>query len=239
MPHRTTTRDIISITDLSLRCPLLVNDLWGKPDKSQPLLVSLSIATDVQTEAIGDKLLEGESLNYGVVTKTIEKAVKTLSLPSIDRSSITLEELAEVLARDIIFLANAPNVSLQLSRPRALLSARSIAVHITRSSADYSTSVINPKAGDYQLSANSFNSRNDKFVINELRRSIIIGVNDCERLDEQEVIVDIEFGTADNMKYLGGLRSEWQGWRSIVKSVEAVSGSIYDVRRGKLTNIHS
>jgi dihydroneopterin aldolase/2-amino-4-hydroxy-6-hydroxymethyldihydropteridine diphosphokinase/dihydropteroate synthase len=221
-------RDIISITSLSLRSPVLLNDLWQKPNKSQPLFISLSISTDVEEEASTDSLLEGESLNYGTVTKTIEKVVSQLGTTSspypIGPTGISLEELAETLAKAIIFTSNAPNVSLQLSRPRALLTAASIAVHITRTRSDYCTQSItpSPKAHEYDLLATSTNPLNDKFVINELRRTIIIGLNACELVDEQEVIVDLEFAIDASMSHVSGIKTGWQGWRSVIKAVESV-----------------
>lgn len=231
-------RDIISITSLSLRSSFLGQDLWGRSNKSQPLLLSLSIITDVESEAINDNLRLGESLNYGIVTKTIEKIVTELNLTSFKFSTtttnneISLEELAEILAFNILFLTNAPNISLKLFKERSLISSKSISIQITRNKLDYFTSTessLVATLGNIQLSPHSINSRNDKFVINELRRSIILGLNPCERLEEQEVIVDLEFGLGKGegegegtMNYVGGIRPGWKGWRTVVKALESV-----------------
>ena len=216
-------RDTISITELSLRTPHLAPDIWGRTEKSQPLLVSLSIETNVSDEATTDSLL-GDSTNYGVVTKALEAAVESLEIESFGRTAeegIALEELAELLAKVVILQANAPNVQLELSRSRALLSAESVSVCIYRQRADYEGE---PTAApsQYRLSKESSNWKQDRLVVNGLRRSIIIGVNPCERVDEQEVIVDIGFGSEEMQAYSGSVRQGWRNWRGVVKSLESV-----------------
>lgn len=211
-------RDRISIAALALQTPHLAPDLWLRADKQQPLLLDLEIDTDVADEASSDSLL-GESLNYGTVTKAIEAFVQQLSPSPAQNEGIQLEELAEDLARVVLFQANAPNVRLQLARPRALLTAESVAVHIYREKADYAL-----VAGRYALNPASGHPQQDTLVVNALRRTIIIGVNPCERIDEQEVIVDLEFG-AEQMSspYTGAIRQGWKNWRTVVKSLESVS----------------
>lgn len=212
-------RDIISITGLSLRSSYLPLDLWQRPSKSQPLLCNVSIATSITSEASTDSLLT-DSLNYGTVTKAIEKAVAELKP---EEGDLALEVLAELLARTIIFKASAPNVRLELYRPRALLSAESVGVEIYRQASDY----LPPKSAspvDRDLDPKSTSPFGDKLVVKSLRRLIVIGLNACERLDEQEVIVDLEFG-ADEMilPYAGLAREGWKGWKGVVKQVEEVS----------------
>lgn len=216
-------RDTISITALSLRTPNLESDLWNKPSKSQPLFLSLSISTDVSSEAITDSLL-GESLNYGTVTKAIEKAVKEVE------GELGLEILADHLAKVIILKGNAPNVTLELTRPKALLTADSIGVSITRSRSDYTSLVSSPSFADYFLSPDAQSPQQDTFFVRDLRRFIVIGVNDCERVDSQEVIVNLVFGAEDmlGVPFTGLVaRNGWKGWREVVRNVEHVSSSSY------------
>mgnify|MGYP001600782954 FL=1 len=210
---RNSPRDIISITALSLRTPCLERDLWHRPSKPQPLLLSLWISTSITSEASVDNLLGG-SLNYGFVTKALEKAVASLD-PS---SEIALEVLADHLAATVLFTANAPNVRIELTRPRALLSAAAIGVEIYRTHSDYLTT-----SSPYSLDLKSPNSPLDTFFVRSLRRLIIIGINACERLDEQEVIVDLSFSPSTTMPFLGtAARPCWTAWRPVVKSLESV-----------------
>ncbi|GAA5934261.1 hypothetical protein JCM1841_005418 [Sporobolomyces salmonicolor] len=223
-------RDLITVTDLQLRTPTLQRDLWQRPAKQQPLVCSLSIRTDVAAEADSDSLLS-ESLNYGTVTKAIEGHVAKLGAPEPAASSdqeegLPLEVLAEDLAKVILFQANAPNVRLELSRPRALLTAESVGVTITRSRSDYipptSPSSSKPLASEYTLRPDTPALHSDFLFIRALRRLIIIGLNPGELVDEQEVIVDLEFGADEmNVRLANGARAGWTGWRKMVRQVES------------------
>lgn len=224
-------RDLITVTDLELRTPALEVDHWQRPSKDQPLVCTLVIRTDVDSEAQHDNLLTG-SLNYGTVTKAIETFVAQLSSPTQSSpDGIALEVVAEDIAKVVLFQANAPNVHLELRRPRALLTADSIGVSISRARSDYirivPTPLSSPDVPDapdsFALSPTSSAQDQDTFFVRSLRRYIVIGLNPCERLDEQEVIVDLDFhAAADNMRLPTGARAGWRGWREAVKRVESV-----------------
>jgi len=229
-------RDLIVVTDLELRTPYLQVDHWQRPSKEQPLVCTLSIRTDVDQEAQQDNLLQ-DSLNYGTVTKAIESYIANLPPPlkEEEEEGTPLEVLAEEIAKVVLFKASAPNVRLELRRPRALLTADSVGVTIYRSRSDYSSSSSKlplssstsspPSSLDqYTLLSTSTALQKDILFVRGLRRYIIIGLNPCERLDEQEVIVDLEFSAPpDEMRLANGARAGWFGWRSMVKQLESVS----------------
>ncbi|GAA6012960.1 hypothetical protein JCM11491_000921 [Sporobolomyces phaffii] len=220
-------RDLITVTDLELRSSSLDVDHWQRAHKAQPLLCTLAIRTDVDSEAEQDNLLQ-DSLNYGTVTKAIEAFVDDLA----PGSELALEFVAEELAKVVLFHANAPNVRLELRRPRALLTADCIGVSITRSRSDYSRSAPLPLGpsgpppaaplAEFVLLSASPAPKDDTLFVRGLRRYIIIGLNPCERIDEQEVIVDLEFYADQNdMRLANGARAGWTGWRGMVKQLEA------------------
>jgi len=217
-------RDLITVTDLELRTSSLQVDHWQRPAKEQPLVCTLSIRTDVDSEAEQDNLLQ-DSLNYGTVTKSIESFISQLEpAKEEEQGGLSLEFLAEEIAKVILFQANAPNVHLELRRPRALLTADCIGVSITRSRSDYSSSTSQTpfSLDNYSLLSASEAPRSDTFFIRGLRRYIIIGLNPCERLEEQEVIVDLDF-YSNGYEMINNARAGWRGWRSMVKQVESVS----------------
>ncbi|GAA5958110.1 hypothetical protein JCM10213_005177, partial [Rhodosporidiobolus nylandii] len=224
-------RDEIRVTDLSLRTPSLAPDHWQRPQKPQPLLLTLSISTDVSGEASADDLL-AESLNYGTVTKVVEAHVAGLAgKEDYGDEGIPLEELAEQLAGLILWKASAPNVLLELRRPRAHLRAESVGVRIFRSRTDYTlspsasslSSSAKPSPSDYTLRTDSPSLAKDTLFVRQLSRQIIIGLNPCEREDEQEVLVDLEFAADEmNVRLSNGARAGWVGWRGMVKKVEEV-----------------
>lgn len=239
-------RDLIVVTDLQLRTPNLQPDHWQRPSKDQPLICTLSIRTDVDQEAQQDNLLQ-DSLNYGTVTKAIETYIANLQPPPTqEEEGIPLEVLAEEIAKVVLFQASAPNVRLELRRPRSLLTADSVGVTIYRSRSDYTSpsskpsfSSSLPSLDQYTLLSTSTAPRNDILFVRGLRRYIIIGLNPCERLDEQEVIVDLEFSAPDDeMRLTNGARAGWAGWRSMVKQLESVSCADL-IRRTILTDLAS
>ncbi|GAA6063269.1 hypothetical protein JCM10212_004284 [Sporobolomyces blumeae] len=222
-------RDLIAVTDLQLRTPHLESDHWLRENRVQPLVATLEIRTDVDAEATEDNLLT-DSLNYGTVTRAIEHFVETLPPPPYraddDDTLATgypLDVLAESLCKVILFEASAPNVTLELRRPRALLTADCIGVRLTRSRSDYLPARTAGSNGeDYTLNPASTAQNSDTFFVRGLRRFIVIGLNPCERLDEQEVIVDLNCYPDDmNARLANGARAGWRGWRGMVKQLEA------------------
>ncbi|GAA5866613.1 hypothetical protein JCM8547_005476 [Rhodosporidiobolus lusitaniae] len=215
-------RDEIRVTDLHLVTPALAPDLWQRPQKLQPLVCSLSIRTRVDAEADSDALLS-ESLNYGTVTKAIEAHVARLP-PQDSDDGLPLEVLAEQLAQVVLFQANAPNVRLELRRPRAHLRAEAVGVEIVRSRANYSFAPSSSTLSTlplYTLRPDALSLLDDKLFVRALRRHIIIGINACERIDEQEVIVDFEFAADDmNVRLSNGARAGWADWRRVVQQAE-------------------
>ncbi|GAA5941658.1 trifunctional dihydropteroate synthetase/dihydrohydroxymethylpterin pyrophosphokinase/dihydroneopterin aldolase FOL1 [Sporobolomyces koalae] len=214
-------RDLITVTDLELRTSVLDVDHWQRSFKEQPLVCTLEIRTDVDSEAQQDNLLQ-DSLNYGTVTKAIEAHVEALRARPETAPALALEVLAEELAKVVLFQANAPNVQLELRRPRALLTADSIGVSIYRDRTHYSHCPrAVPQLEQHVLLDDCDSLARDIFFVRGLRRYIIIGLNPCERVDEQQVVVDLEFFADEhNMRLSNGARAGWAGWRSMVKQLE-------------------
>ncbi|GAA5827441.1 hypothetical protein JCM3770_005838 [Rhodotorula araucariae] len=217
-------QDLIAVTDLQLRTPRLGCDHWQRPAKDQPLVCSLAIRTAVDHEADSDSLLK-DSLNYGTVTKAVERHVAALAPSSPgDDNEIPLEQLAEQLCKVVLFSACAPTVRLELRRPRALLTADAVGVVLSRSRSDYTappSTGTEPSPLDYTLRPDAPSLAGDTLFVRALRRLIVIGLNPCERLDEQEVIVDLEFAADTmNIRLANGARAGWADWRKTVKQVE-------------------
>ncbi|GAA5962191.1 hypothetical protein JCM3765_003893 [Sporobolomyces pararoseus] len=216
-------RDLIQVTDLELRTRYLNCDHWQRSFKEQPLICTLSIETSISSEAEQDNLSQ-TSLNYGTVTKTIENFISQLEEPEQGEEGYSLEFLGEELSKVILFKANAPNVLLELRRPRALLSADSIGVSLYRSRSDYSQG-----EEGFKLLPNFESFKKDYFFIRGLKRFIIIGLNDCERLEEQEVLLDFDFySNQSEYEMLSTTttntttrRVGWSGWREMVKKLES------------------
>lgn len=204
---------MIAVTGLQLRTASLQPDLWLRPDKDQPLVCSLKVETTIHQEADADNLL-AESLNYGSITKAIEAHVAQLP----EGANLALQVVAERIARVVLFECHAPNVNLELERPRALLTAAAVGVSIHRTRDDYCDDRVSSSA---QLKPTATNPNQDTLYIRQLERHIIIGLNPGERLDEQKVLVDLEFKHEPTTSDMTA-RPGWQGWRGAVKRVEQV-----------------
>ncbi|KAM0751310.1 Dihydropteroate synthase [Meredithblackwellia eburnea MCA 4105] len=206
-------RDVISITSLELRSSKLEQDLWQRNGRVQPLVANLQISTNVSGEATTDSL-SADSLNYGTVTRAIEGYIDRLESST---ELLPLEYIAEEIAKVVLFQASAPNLRLTLERRRALLTAESVGVEIYRERKDYEQ-----QQSSLSLRTTATNPLDDKLFVKKLSKNIIIGVNPCERVDEQQVLVDLEFLAPITMTpYSGALRTGWQGWRAAVQGVEA------------------
>ncbi|KAK6517158.1 trifunctional dihydropteroate synthetase [Arthrobotrys conoides] len=154
--------DFIAVNELAL--PAVVGlDGWHKP-KLQPLLVSLRIKTSVGLAGSTDHLIH--SINYGTVCK---KALEIVQKSQF----VSLEHLAETLAAKVLGdELRGQWVYVKVEQPKTLLRADSAALEIVRR-----------KDGVQETQ--------DKVYIKNLRIATIIGINDCERLERQQVIVNL------------------------------------------------
>ncbi|KAF3122433.1 trifunctional dihydropteroate synthetase [Orbilia oligospora] len=154
--------DFIAVNELAL--PAIVGlDGWHKP-KLQPLLVSLRIKTSVGLAGSTDHLIH--SINYGTVCKKALEIVQKTQF-------VSLEHLAETLAAKVLGdELRGQWVYIKVEQPKTLLRADSAALEIVRR-----------KDGVQETQ--------DKVYIKNLRIATIIGINDCERLERQQVIVSL------------------------------------------------
>ncbi|KAK6533903.1 trifunctional dihydropteroate synthetase [Arthrobotrys megalospora] len=154
--------DFIAVNELAL--PAVVGlDAWHKP-KLQPLLVSLRIKTSVGLAGSTDHLIH--SINYGTVCKKALEIVQK-------NQFVSLEHLAETLATKVLGdELRGQWVYVKVEQPKTLLRADSAALEIVRRK-------------------DGIQENQDKILIKNLRIATIIGINDCERLERQQVIVNL------------------------------------------------
>ncbi|KAK6509875.1 trifunctional dihydropteroate synthetase [Arthrobotrys musiformis] len=154
--------DFIAVNELAL--PAIVGlDGWHKP-KLQPLLVSLRIKTSVGLAGSTDHLIH--SINYGTVCKKALEIVQKTQF-------LSLEHLAETLAAKVLGdELRGQWVYVKVEQPKTLLRADSAALEIVRRK-------------------DGIQETQDKVLIKNLRIATIIGINDCERLERQQVLVNL------------------------------------------------
>ncbi|KAF3913444.1 hypothetical protein AA313_de0200518 [Arthrobotrys entomopaga] len=154
--------DYIAVNELTLPA-ITGHDAWHRP-KLQPVSVSLRIKTSVGLAGSTDHL--EHSINYGTVCKAATKIIQENTFESLEHLA---ESLANVVLGDEL---RGQWVSVQVEQPKTLLRADAAGLQIIRR-----------KDGVQETQ--------DKILIRNLRIPTIIGVNDCERLERQLVIVNL------------------------------------------------
>uniref|UniRef100_A0A8H7XQC3 Pterin-binding domain-containing protein n=1 Tax=Psilocybe cubensis TaxID=181762 RepID=A0A8H7XQC3_PSICU len=198
--------DIIRINDLILLVSLHTGAQWqAETDEpvEQPVTISLSVYHDISSAALTDKL--SHSINYVEVTKRIREA-------GISRPFQSLQDLANHV---ITSLATLPSLSPHLDGMQIHLVVRQLKAPLHAKS----------------ISSNSFAKFMvdgswvaEKFVhdIEDLVCPAIIGVNVDERLQKQDVVLNLSIYTANH----GIGYDNWIDFRSLISMLyEAVSAS--------------
>ncbi|KZV96014.1 Dihydropteroate synthase [Exidia glandulosa HHB12029] len=162
--------DTIAVRDLAVRA-CIGKTAWNRPDaddKLQPVLVSVFVPYNVALAGSSDDL--SHSLNYGALCKAVERCFNG------QRKFASVEVAAEAIVETC--LAAFPTIMrirVRVSKTRAALQAKSVAVEIER------TRIPQPVS-----------SRSDVFVVEDLLLYPIIGVNPWEREDVQPVVINLE-----------------------------------------------
>ncbi len=129
--------DRIHIEDLAISCIIGVN-----PDercRKQRILLNITLFLDVRAAAAAD------DLNLTVDYKALKKRVMTRVRSSRYR---LIEALAEDVARTCCRAPRVTRVRVRLDKPDALRHARTVAVEIERTRADFSRSAGDREATD-------------------------------------------------------------------------------------------
>lgn len=163
--------DQIILTDLLLTIPLKGGARWPatKP-VPQPILVSLTIPTNIKPAAATDDLRH--SIDYSKVCKSIVAYFDDQD--EIPAGGYSLELLASIIL-SVIF-ANFPDIG--------ELSVRLVQLK----------SPVHTKAVGIQTTWNRNESRvgGDRLFVENLDCEIILGVNQCEREEKQNVLFDVQ-----------------------------------------------
>ncbi|KAK9466140.1 Dihydropteroate synthase-like protein [Lipomyces arxii] len=166
--------DIISVRGLELRTIKSGPDSWHRENRSQPVKIDAFVHAPVAVAGKSD--LVEESVHYGILTKAISKIVEA-------DDAGTEEWSARKLALEVVnasFGIGAEHVRVRLSFRKKLLRADACGVEVTKHRfIPYGS---DPVTKDVAESA----------FIEGMRVYTIIGVNPWERLEKQEVVIDLE-----------------------------------------------
>ncbi|KAI5792838.1 Dihydropteroate synthase-like protein [Pyronema domesticum] len=168
-------RDLIFIHSLNLKATTGV-DRWKLP-KPQAILVSLWLKTSVALAGSTDHL--PYSIHYGLLCKSVTALVEGNTFTSLEHLT---EEVANLALGPEL---NGEWVKIAIEKPRALLRADAAGMSIVRR-----------REGNKIVKEGE-----DKVFIRDLRLVTIIGVNPWERLEKQNVVLNLTLYEAVGEKY--------------------------------------
>jgi dihydroneopterin aldolase/2-amino-4-hydroxy-6-hydroxymethyldihydropteridine diphosphokinase/dihydropteroate synthase/2-amino-4-hydroxy-6-hydroxymethyldihydropteridine diphosphokinase/dihydropteroate synthase len=177
--------DRVLVNSLQLDGTLLLSPAPWKPAKTQPAFLDVCLVTDTSKAGATDDL--NFSTSYSAIASTLRGF---LTSKNFGDQSLNCNELAEAAAGYLLFsfeprLPDTDVVRVKATLPDALLHGGKVSAGITRTRSDYIPT------GETLL-ASSVNVRNDSLSISDYTISTILGLNDCEREEEQPLIVEIE-----------------------------------------------
>ncbi|KAF8208855.1 hypothetical protein K438DRAFT_1961408 [Mycena galopus ATCC 62051] len=183
-----TLKDTIIIRDLRITSTVGA-DRWGKV-RPQPVVVSIHVEASLVEAGATDNV--ADSIHYGNLTKVVVKATQ-------DATFLNLSDLAESIAHLTLSMddrVTATNISVYAMNQ--FLRAESLGIEIRRS----------------RTMSDAYNI----CLIQDLRATIIIGVNPPEREEKQTVLLNLQFQDLDWSK----LTQSWQKIHAdLVKTIES------------------
>lgn len=184
-------------------------DAWNRPGKSQPIVLTLKLSFDTTSAGTSDEI--AHTFSYGQMCKDITMLSEG-HFRNIDDLTSNLVGIA--LAK------NWPGESLQISvvAPKALLRVEGGLGREVR---------VRKQQQVWDLERHAW-------LVTELKVACIIGVNPHERLEKQQVTVNLEIlgesGRAEE-DYRGGSEEGKSPWATLVSRVCSVSrGSLHSPR---------
>jgi len=211
-PHQTTgsaaaVKDTIYVRNLRLAA-VFERDAWGRPGKTQPVVICLQLHMDTSKTGSSDNLQH--SFSYGQICKDLTSAVEAKTFVDIDRLTNALCEAARSWP--------GQEIHGQVLLPKAFLRVEGgFRKHFAR---------FKLPEGDWEL-------LEDRWVVEGIKAACIIGVNAHERLEKQTVNVDLTVSwtrlpQASGQRSL--LRLSMEQWQALIKRMLEVRGVTVSAR---------
>ena len=209
-PNSLRNTDTISLRSLSTQA-VLGPDSWAR-QKPQPLLISLYLTIDTTPAARSDNI--AQTFNYSLMAKDVLGKISGKEFMSIDHLTSDLGSLAD----------NWPGETLRIvaRAPKALLrTTEGLERELCLQRREHKT------AGEGKQLV--WHVLRHEWGISGLRISCIIGVNEHERVEKQDVLVRIRaMGERDKEEYGAQIREGGEMWRRRVRGIcDAVESSSF------------
>lgn len=177
-------------------------DAWNRPDKPQPIVLSLQLQIDTTSAGSSDDLRS--TFSYGQICKDVTAKLDGKAFTSIDHLTSDLAGLAD----------NWPGETLKLQAmaPKGILRVeggfgrefflRRVETQI------HGWKTLNWHVGSHE------------WVIKGLKLACIIGINAHERLEKQNLSIDLRIeGEAEVADYTLQIKGGFETWRRLIKRI--------------------
>ncbi|KIM41558.1 hypothetical protein M413DRAFT_445532 [Hebeloma cylindrosporum] len=194
--YRAGTEDIIRVNDLVIPVSLHTGAQWPTESDTpveQLVSISLSIFHDVSKTAETDDLKF--SINYSEIAKRIRTAVASKTFVSLQELSRYVCQSAGPISPSDDALGS--EICVKVKQLKGPLHAKTIAIeHLAK-----------------RMPNGSWTHRKINHIVEDLTCPIIVGINPAERLERQNVVVNLSVDTGDQ----GLERGYWLDFRNLIK----------------------
>ncbi|KAL1748277.1 hypothetical protein HDZ31DRAFT_30003 [Schizophyllum fasciatum] len=175
--------DIIAVNDLLLEVSLLSGSRWppkqSEKPTAQPILVSVSLPTDVVPAAVGDDL--NKSINYSLIASSLRKSVVSGELVFANLEDVLAHILKTLLAQDLALRPCISQIYVSIAQVKPPLHCASVGLEAVA------------EAGE----PGSWTIKHKQYFVRDLEIDAIIGVNQCEREEKQIVRLNASIDAGD------------------------------------------
>lgn len=191
--------DIIYLRNLQLSA-VIGPDAWNRPDKPQPIVLSLQLQFDTTSAGSSDDIKN--TFSYGQICKDVTAKLDGKTFTSIDHLTSDLAGLAD----------NWPGETLKLQAmaPKGMLRVEG------GFGREFDLRRVESKTHGWK--SLSWHVGSHEWVIKGLRLACIIGVNPHERLEKQNLSIDLRIqGEAEVADYTLQIKGGFETWRRLIK----------------------
>lgn len=185
-------------------------DAWNRPDRPQPIILSLQLQIDNTSAGNVDDIRN--TFSYSQICKDVMAKLDSKTFMSIDHLTSELAGLAD----------NWPGeeLKMQAMAPKAMLRVEG------GFGREFSLKRIETKTHGFKTL--NWHVGSHEWVIKGLKLACIIGVNHHERLEKQNISIDIHIqGEAEVADYSLQIKGGFETWRQLVKRTCDVSSSAH------------
>lgn len=193
--------DTIFLRNLQLSA-VIGPDAWNRPDKAQPIVLSLQLQVDTTSAGSSDDIKK--TFSYGQISKDVTAKLDGKTFTSIDHLTSDLAGLADNWPGETLLL--------QAMAPKGMLR-----VEGGFGREFFLRRVENKTHGWKTL---NWHVESHEWVVKGLKLACIIGVNPHERVEKQNLSIDLRIqGEAQFADYTLQIKGGFETWRRLIKRI--------------------